>query len=718
MSAKATELRIHGVAGASPESVLFPDQVRPPREGVVGIYTPARPDPAEPPFFRREAYVWGTLTSGSPFRALWLLLLPFALANIAFYMTPRADQTGRPAKTVRLVVEAGHRLFALCLTGAVVLALVGVSMDVVGWQSARPDGGSTLTVIDWLMRAGSGDHAQRIALASLVPALALVVMWLIAQVTWRRTDRCSFERDKSRDDTDALPLARRRMWNGGHPVGRLRSIHVAAGFALIALALAAPFFPEFRVAALAVLVVAVVLTCVPHVATRYAPNAEPSWSRVLNLFCLALLLLGLALYVVVFAAALTAERPGPGASGLPGFPHLLVWLFGVQMAALTAVAAGTFFLARRAARENEPALAYGRVLGGFGGPVVLMLSWALAKAFSVGLAFTVAEVMGTPSYPGAAGGGIVLPMPYWWAAPAGLLALAAVAAVTVLLALRCRRVSAGLRDGVADPRDRRALTAATLTDSVDTVLVALAAVAFAAAATIGVVLAIGPTTVPPGPLVPVGVFLLIVFAVVLVLLGWRAYGNATLRRTVGVLWDVTTFWPRASHPLAPPCYAERVVPELVTYVEQLVAGPDDRVVISGHSQGSVIATVVVMQLDPARRPRVRLLTHGSPLCRLYARFFPGYFGPAALGALRDLMPNGRWSNLYRLTDPIGGPVLHRPGPGAPPGPEDLDQRLDDPVRGDADRVLRRHSDYYLDDAYAAALGRWAHPVTSSAGPGG
>ena len=41
--------------------------------------------------------------------------------------------------------------------------------------------------------------------------------------------------------------------------------------------------------------------------------------------------------------------------------------------------------------------------------------------------------------------------------------------------------------------------------------------------------------------------------------GWRGLDS---RRHIGVVWDVGTFWPRAYHPLAPPSYTERAVPEL------------------------------------------------------------------------------------------------------------------------------------------------------------
>ena len=60
-----------------------------------------------------------------------------------------------------------------------------------------------------------------------------------------------------------------------------------------------------------------------------------------------------------------------------------------------------------------------------------------------------------------------------------------------------------------------------------------------------------------------------------------AFRNRNTRRSIAVLWDVVTFWPQATHPLGPPCYGERAVPEL--------AGPrvrTDRAVQQRHSLGS------------------------------------------------------------------------------------------------------------------------------------
>ncbi|MEV7499286.1 hypothetical protein [Streptomyces sp. NPDC093018] len=145
--------------------------------------------------------------------------------------------------------------------------------------------------------------------------------------------------------------------------------------------------------------------------------------------------------------------------------------------------------------------------------------------------------------------------------------------------------------------------------------------------------------------------------------GRRAYKDRGARRTVGILWDVGTFWPRAAHPFAPPCYAERTVPDLTWRMATWTEATGGRLVLSGHSQGSVLAAAAAWQLTPAARARIALLTYGSPLERLYGRWFPAHFGPAALAGLhRDM---ACWHNLYRRTDPIGGPVC-LPADGQPP----------------------------------------------------
>jgi hypothetical protein len=157
------------------------------------------------------------------------------------------------------------------------------------------------------------------------------------------------------------------------------------------------------------------------------------------------------------------------------------------------------------------------------------------------------------------------------------------------------------------------------------------------------------------------------------LLGLLAFRSAEMRRVVGTLWDLGTFWPRAVHPFAPPCYAERAVPELVRRITSLSRA--GRVVLSGHSQGSVLAVAAILQLPPQTLRRVSLLTYGSPLRRLYSRLSPAYFGDGVLCEIGDRV-GWRWRNLWRDTDPVGGPVF-TPYPGTDPTAR-VDVRLRDP----------------------------------------
>ncbi|MGW0375132.1 hypothetical protein ACWDZW_40985, partial [Streptomyces coeruleorubidus] len=148
------------------------------------------------------------------------------------------------------------------------------------------------------------------------------------------------------------------------------------------------------------------------------------------------------------------------------------------------------------------------------------------------------------------------------------------------------------------------------------------------------------------------------------------------------------------------CYAERAVPDLTWRIATWTRVTGGRLVISGHSQGSVLAAAAAWQLTPSTRKRVALLTYGSPLERLYGRWFPAHFGPAALGSLHREVDC--WRNLYRLTDPIGGPVRL-------PGNHDLGVDhvpLQDPLsygRNDLHPLpapILGHSDYQADPAFA------------------
>ena len=102
------ELRIHGVVNTPPEGTLGVRQVeRVDGDEHTGFYRPLKESAPEPVV--TEAYSWGSLTSASRslnqdgttvgvrrdlVRALWMLLLPFAFANVAFWTRLRTAGPG------------------------------------------------------------------------------------------------------------------------------------------------------------------------------------------------------------------------------------------------------------------------------------------------------------------------------------------------------------------------------------------------------------------------------------------------------------------------------------------------------------------------------------------------------------------------------------------------------------------------------------------------
>lgn len=157
------ELRVHGVSGTPPEDLLDRPLVRQVAgDKIAGFYRPrlaeewtdqAVGDQAVTgPYL--EGYVWGGFTSGSPSRALWLLLLPFTLINTA----PRLRPAGPPGRRVKALIVVS-RLLALSLTVTFTLAVAGVTIEVLARQcGADPTTCQALPGFfeGWQARVGSG----------------------------------------------------------------------------------------------------------------------------------------------------------------------------------------------------------------------------------------------------------------------------------------------------------------------------------------------------------------------------------------------------------------------------------------------------------------------------------------------------------------------------------------------------------------------------------
>jgi hypothetical protein len=209
---------------------------------------------------------------------------------------------------------------------------------------------------------------------------------------------------------------------------------------------------------------------------------------------------------------------------------------------------------------------------------------------------------------------------------------------------------------------------------------------------------------------------------------WRAARSEKTRRLVGNLWDVLTFWPRWHHPFAVRPYSERAVPELQ---HRLVhhTGTRHPVVISAHSQGSVLAAAALLSLEEEITHKVALVTYGSPLTQLHARFFPAYFLEAR-HTLYDMVCR-RWKSFYRLTDYIGMGIGRGEGTDDPLDAVDNPALEDPPTRPSASQIepgappeaselepftrLNRHSHYRREEAVREQVDLFMKQLAAASG---
>ncbi|MCI0688147.1 MAG: hypothetical protein L0Y54_13050 [Sporichthyaceae bacterium] len=741
------ELRVHGVLGSSPENTLNYPHVQLVAGGkLVGFYRKAYPEETIPPLGPPvEAYSWGNLTVGAAARAFWLLLLPFTLVNTAFWMRPREvtktgpGSTGIGIRFLSRVWDASARLLALSLTAMLVLGAAGVGMDLLGWQCAG-EGRTCGATRSWL-RPFTAEGAfweqpgRRLTVAVLVPLAVLAVLAYLAHKTWVRYEAQQPPKPDEPPQSPRPPLADPGFWRGEQPLRRAGMAHITIGVAAVTTLLTWPTYNFDRsvrdtggmylgrfvlTLAAAAAVGAAILVVFPRFLTR-ARSALTD-----DLAIIPPSVAGIALVLGVWHAM--QDRPGWVSSGrLPGLGGLLTALIAVQVAIVLVFIVTTLVL-----RQTAPTTGKRAAFRGLAAPVIATLGWYLGAAFTAGVSFQAADWLDSQATPTAAAPAPEIagrsdaepPEIYAW----GAFGFTVEVAVLVLVALgvlllawtRLRRARAAVRreygEALADAHPRRtraialARTLGTLVDDAPWFLFALVAPATVLAA----ITAWSVLTHHGRPLdwigsgesdwrslvdsaTTTGVFLISVFVLALVAVGRYAYGDGRIRRLVGVLWDIGTFWPRSAHPLAPPCYAERVVPDLMHRIQ----GWDPNgagTILSGHSQGSVIAAATVFQLSDDEVSKVTLLTYGSPLRRLYARYFPAYFGEDQLQLLADRVD---WLNLWRRTDSIGSDVDL--------GVVGVDIELTDPAGfdrrpGDPDYPrINAHSDYHSDAGYAAAL---------------
>ncbi|MFF9310244.1 hypothetical protein ACF1BS_04955 [Streptomyces sp. NPDC014748] len=745
----ALELLVHGVGGTTPQEMLDdPHTVRVSGDDTAALYRRAADADAEsrPEGHRDgpvpEAYVWCNLTSGDGSRALWLLLLPFMVVNLAHWMRPTTR--GRP-RTVRLYGLL-VRLTGLTLTVLFVAAACEVALDLAAWQCAGTR--ACAARHSWLgfLAPGAGwwsTPGRRLALAAAIPTALTGLLWYLSHRTWSAYESQQPPHHGSSPEAEGESadgaLSRPGFWYGRRLVARLRAAHTAVGLLTVAAALAVPaahfdrrpggpalldllgWLLQATLAAAAALVVGTVCR---------RGRSEHRLDRRLDRHLVRGLPLGALLLLLCAALYAGWARPAWHATGRLAADAAFGSVTLVQGLLVIVLSLASLALYRTL---PDPRAA----LRGLGGPAVALLACALGGVMTGGVAQRVADWLdgdGT-SIPGP-------PVLLTWQASVIPPLLVVLLVLAARLALRARRLArageaAVARDYPDDPPDparthriARVRALAGLTDEAPRVVGVTCAVTLLLGA-VALVGGLGFHTTPAQAAAgtprfvagaadtaqALGSWLVGLGFILFVTWGRRAYKDASARRTIGILWDVGTFWPRAAHPFAPPCYAERAVPDLTWRMATWTGATGGRLVLSGHSQGSVLAAAAVWQLPAAVRRRVALLTYGCPLERLYGRWFPAHFGPAALTALhRDA---DCWRNLYRLTDPIGGPVRvpggHAPDTGPAPGADpcdDVDRApLKDPLaygRTPAHPLpapILGHSDYRADPAFAEERAR-------------
>lgn len=698
----------------------------------------------------KEAYSWGGLTSRSLTRALWVLLLPFALANVAGWMVVREIPGGAPGGKAALrhrqlgrVAAALVRSLSLWVTVLAVLWVASIAVDIFAFQCGTKEACAGQQFwLRWLTAESLQVHpGRRLVVTMVVPLALLVGLW---QLTSSSVQRYEEPMPRRRAKRSQIRLRRYELWSSPgrvrglallHSLAALSALGAVASWALLRFVRSLDAGTELTL--LAAWLNTVVLIAVLVVTTLHAGDAtrRHAWYRRLSAPIAAS---GFVLAIVAgWLAPEAGSEAGAAVTNLgTAFPAVAWWFALPPLVLLLAcllvclAIGGAIRRARRSPRVG---------FRGQGAVVALVLGFVVMASLLSGAAIWFADWLGRR--PGAVGEAPVInPSLGYLVVAVGLLVFLAAVVLAALLfwgyavGIRSRERIRAMDEewrkeaGEAIPPRSRRIPVHRLRwlkgiDRLRTMrerwLPGLQVVFTAGViATMATVITYAYDQFGPGDpnpldrvlfnqtiwgraLVDMSRSLIVLAPLAAVYLVYTSLRNPGRRRLIGILWDVLTFWPRWFHPFAPPSYTTRAEPQLGSRIERLVRGegPDRTVLVSGHSQGSVIAVATVARLQPEVRARTALLTFGSPLTSLYGRFFPDFFDEAQLGLVaRDL--GGRWRNVYRRTDPIGGKIFEtKASPVDRESPDPLPER---PAHGDPLPAPKAHSFYTEDPPYSKA----------------
>lgn len=808
-----TELRVHGVSGTPPEAMLddpHPEQVSGDdvgrvfrRRSLVGsALTSGEVDRAV------EAFHWGRFTAGSPTRALWLILLPFALVNMARFalLAPTDDAERRRYHGVN---EGVLRLIGLGLSLSMVTNAAYLAFDLLAVQCPT----ACSDAPGWLGAFVERPLGVRLAAAAVIPALVVLVLWVLGSRTFlyeppgpstagvgpkQKVGEAGQRRWTSKTGSFADPS----FWQGAANADTQRAAHVLAACGLLGAlvlidlpesiapgmpgwlawsgwlllagnllgfvvgigmvvrdpqppegAAVAPYWVISRRVGAGLAVVSLGHTSLT-MGLRASDTASTSslfgFEAAANVLAIGLGLLLVVLLVGCLAATTDAAgkalRHGTSALPVPG-AFRPFWLgFGAWMLTNLAVAlmsgfgtAVVFWFTNTLGRADvEPAagafvvgVSYWTSAALWGAGVVMAalgvlptIAWVMRKNFGKVLSAVVAAagVMAL-GWAVTAGGtrtedAELVDVLGWFLFAAGLLVLVAVALCVQATSTReyaemvkadyvgsqnteQRAASAGIaqtarqwRTANARYRYHHASGAIVVGGS----LLVLGAAAVAAWRVVAASDDVSSSVDGPlvTPLIALGVAIVSSVAVGLFALGLATWRNPAMRTATGIVWDLVSFWPRTAHPLCPPPYGGRAVLGVAQRADELYS-PDlgaRSIVLSGHSQGAVV-TMAATALLSGRTSSVgtmkalAMVTYGSQLQFIFSRLFPSFLGYEALHRTYESL-GGRWRNLYRWTDPLGGPVLSWPAsddvtpgpdPDQQPDPEQQPRRSRRPARG-------------------------------------